>query len=50
MGLFEEASDRIGYHIGLLCLRHWAGAIKDCNGGNEGNCVGKGNVRVIGAF
>jgi hypothetical protein len=48
MGLFEEASDCIG-HQGLLCFRHWAGAAKDCNDGNEGNRVGKG-VRVLGAL
>jgi hypothetical protein len=34
MGLFEEASDRVGCHVGLLCFRHRAGAVKDCNNGN----------------
>jgi hypothetical protein len=40
MGLFEE----------ILCFRGRAGAVKDCNDGNESNCVGKGNLRVISAF
>ncbi len=34
MGLFEEASDSISHH-GLLCFRHQARAVKDCNNGNE---------------
>jgi hypothetical protein len=46
MGLFEEASDCVGHHVGLLCFRHWVGAVKDCNDGNEGNCVGKGQYLV----
>ncbi len=50
MGLFEVASDHVGHHVGLLCFWCQAGAIKDCNDGNEGNHVGKGNLRVIGAF
>jgi hypothetical protein len=50
MGLFEEVSDRVGHHFGLLCFRCQAGAIKDCNDGDEGNCLGKSNLRVIGAF
>jgi hypothetical protein len=50
MGLFEKASDCIGHHVGLLCLWHQAGAVKDCNDGNEGNCDGKGKLRVLGAF
>jgi hypothetical protein len=50
MGLFEEASDCAGHHIGLLCFRCRAGAVKDCNDGSEGNCVGKGKLRVIDAF
>jgi hypothetical protein len=28
MGLFEEASDCVGHHVGLLCFRCWAGAIR----------------------
>ncbi len=50
MDLFEEASDRIGHHVGLLCFRCWAGAVKDCNYGNEGDRVGKGKLRVFGTF
>jgi hypothetical protein len=50
MGLFEEASDRVWHHVGLLCFRHQAGAIKDCNDGNEGHCIGKSELRVLGAF
>ncbi len=50
MGLFKEASDCVGRHARLLCFRCRAGAVKDCNDGNEGNHVGKGNLRVIGAF
>jgi hypothetical protein len=50
MGLFEEASDRSGHHVCLLCFRCWAGAIKDCHDGNEGNCIGKGKLGVLGAF
>ncbi len=26
------------------------GAVKDCNDGNEGNHIGKGKLRVLGAF
>jgi hypothetical protein len=29
MGLFEKASDRVGHHVGLLCFRCQAGAVKD---------------------
>ncbi len=50
MGLYEEASDCIGRHVGLLCFRCWTGAVKDCNDGNEGNHVGRGKLRVLGAF
>ncbi len=50
MGLFEEASDHAGCHVGLLCFRCLVGAVKDGNDGNEGNCIGKGDLRVIGAF
>ncbi len=50
MGLFEEASDRVGCHNDLLCFRCRAGAVKDCDDSNEGNCVGKGNLRLIGTF
>ncbi len=50
MGLFEEASDCVGHHIGLLCFRCRAGAVKDCNNGNEGNRVGEGDLGVFGAF
>ncbi len=50
MGLFEEASDHIGHHVGLLCFRGRVGGVKDCDDGSEGNCFGKGNFRVIGAF
>jgi hypothetical protein len=50
MGLFEEASDRVGCHVRLLSFRCRVVAIKDSNDGNEGNCVGKGNLRVIGAL
>ncbi len=50
MGLFEEASDCIGHHVGLLCISGRAGGVKDCNDGNEDNHIGKGNLRVFGAF
>jgi hypothetical protein len=50
MGLFEEASDHVGSHVGLLCFRCRAVAVKDCNDGNEGNCIGEGNLRVFGDF
>ncbi len=50
MGLFEEVSDGFVHHVGLLCFRCRAGAVKYCNDGNEGNCVGKGKLRVFGAF
>ena len=50
MGLFEEVSDCFGHHVGLLCFRCRAGGIKDCNDGNEGNCIGKGKLRVFGTF
>ncbi len=50
MGLFEEASDCIGLHVGLLCIRCQVGAVRDCNYGIEGNRVGKGKLRVLGAF
>ncbi len=26
------------------------GAIKDCKDGDEGNCIGKGKLRVLGAI
>jgi hypothetical protein len=50
MGLFEEASDCVRHHVGLFCFRRQAGAVKDCNDGDEGNRVGKGKLRVLGAF
>jgi hypothetical protein len=50
VGLFKEASDRVGHHVGLFCCRCRAETIKDCNDGNEGNCVGKGKLRVLNAF
>ena len=50
MGLFEEGSDCVGRHVGLLCFRCRMGAVKDCNDGNEGNCVGKGDLRARGPF
>ncbi len=50
MGLFEEVSDRVGRHVELLCFRGQAGAVKNCNDGNEGDRIGKDNLRVIGAF
>ncbi len=50
MGLFEEVSDCVGHHVGLLCFRFRARAIKDCNDGNEGNCIGEGNLKVFSAF
>jgi hypothetical protein len=50
MGLFEEVKDRIKCHVGLLCFRCRMGAGKDCNDDNEGNCIGKGKLRVLGAF
>jgi hypothetical protein len=37
MGLFEKASDHVVRHVGLLCFRRRAGAVKDCNDGDEGN-------------
>jgi hypothetical protein len=50
MGLFEEASDCVGCHVGLLCFRCHVVAVKDCYDGNEGNRVGEGKLRVLGAF
>ncbi len=50
MGLFEEANDCVERNIGLLCFRRRAVAVKDCNDGNEGNCISKGKLRVLGAF
>ncbi len=50
MGLFEEANDCVGHHLSGLCFRRRVGAVMDCNDGNEGNCVGKGKLRVLGAF
>jgi len=50
MGLFEEASDCIGLHVGLLCFRRPVGAIRDRNNGNEDSHIGKGKLRVRGAF
>jgi hypothetical protein len=50
MGLFEEASDCFGRHVGLLCFRRRAGVVKDCNDGNEGNRVGKGTLTILGAL
>ena len=26
------------------------GAVEDCHNDNQGNCVGKGKLRVLGAF
>ncbi len=49
MHLFEEASDHVEHHVGLLCLKRRTGAVKDCNDGNEGNCIGKSKLRVLGA-
>jgi hypothetical protein len=49
MDLFEEASDCLGRHS-LLCFGSRAGAVKDCNDKNEGNCVGKDKLRVLSAF
>jgi hypothetical protein len=48
MGLFEEASDCVGQHFGLLYFKLQAGVVKDCNDGNDGNCIGKGKLRVEG--
>ena len=50
MGLFEEASDCAGRHVGLLCFRYRMGAVRDCNDGNEGNLVDRDKLRVLGAF
>ncbi len=50
MGLFEEAGDCVGHHVGLICFRCRVWAVKDCNDGDEGNHVGEGNLRVSGAF
>jgi hypothetical protein len=50
LGLFQEGSDCVGHHVRSFCFRHRAGAIKDCNDGNEGTCVGKGELRVLSAF
>jgi hypothetical protein len=36
--------------LALKLLRCQAGAVKDCNDGNEGNVVGKGELRVLAAF
>jgi hypothetical protein len=50
MGLFEEASECVGHHFGLFGFRRRTGAVKDCNDDNEGNCISKGKLRVLGAF
>ncbi len=50
MGLFEEASDCVGRHFGLLGFRCRTGAVKDCNDDNESKCIGKGKLRALGAF
>jgi hypothetical protein len=50
MGLFEEASDCVGHHFGLLCFRCRTGAIKDCNYDDEGNRIGKSKLSILGAF
>jgi hypothetical protein len=50
MGLFEEASECLGHHFSLLGFRRQMGAVKDCNYDNEGNHIGKGELRVLGAF
>jgi hypothetical protein len=39
-----------GIIFGLLGFRRWSGAIKDCNDDDEGYCVGKGKLSVLGAF
>jgi hypothetical protein len=48
--LFEEASDCVGHHFGLFGFRRRMGAIKDCNDDDDGNRIGKGKLRVLGAF
>ncbi len=36
--------------VGLLGFRSQTGAVKDCNDDNEGNCIGKGKLRILGEF
>jgi hypothetical protein len=50
MGLFEEVSERVGRHFGLLGFRRQTGSVKVCNDDDEVNCLGKGGMRVPGAF
>ncbi len=63
VGLFEEAGDCVSVHDGwqLLSLlansgsislgkRCRAVAVEDCHDDDQGNGVGKGNLRVLGAF
>jgi hypothetical protein len=48
MGLFKEASDCAGHHVGLLCFKCRAGGVKDCNDGYESNFIGKDDLRIFG--
>ncbi len=50
MGFFEEVSDCVGHHFSFLGFRCRTGAVKDCNDDDEGNCIGKGKLRVLDAF
>jgi hypothetical protein len=50
MGLFEEVSDHAGRHFCLFGFRRLTGGVKDCNDDNEGNRIGKGKLRALGAF
>jgi hypothetical protein len=36
--------------VSFTWLWSWTGAVEDCNDDNEGDCVGKGDLRVLGAF
>jgi hypothetical protein len=51
MGLFEEVIDCVQHPMLVyFALGTKGGAVKGCNDGNEGDRVGKGKLRVLGAF
>ncbi len=39
-----------GVMLDYFALGAGGGGVKDCNDDNEGNRIGKGNLRVFGAF
>ena len=64
IGLFEEAGDGVGHHLRLIVAenllarkgsifpneRCWTGAVEDCNDDDQCDGIGKGKLRVFGAF